>query len=317
METWIESKNDIEDTRFDKESVSRRSVDWRDSGIVIDDDFQLNSMDFASCEINSTPYLFPSTGHSSNLIEEDRDGDTMLHLAVVEYSLEKVEDLIQICDLNAINNMMHTPLHVATMANRPEVVKLLLDCGAKMDVHDCQGNTPLHRACQKGYTDIVTIMLDKISSNPKEYIQRANFEGQTCLHLASLNDHREIIGLLVNKYRCNINCQDNKSGQTILHRAIGQLNVELIKFILNFKEHCNQQDFSGRRPLDAINKLLNSNLTKEQKDKLPIAKRLVEERIKICIQRKGCCLFLMECQANDTPSSGDSDSSTDSDDSSY
>lgn len=305
----------------DDESISRRSVDWRDSGIVIDDDFHLSSLDFSSSDIAFATNSVLSIGcetSSPNLFEEDDDGDTILHLAVVGCSIEKVQDLVKICDLDAINNMMHTPLHVATMANRPDAIKCLLDQGADIDVHDRQGNTPLHLACQKGFIEIADIILDQLRTHEgsqdlvkiRYQLERTNFDGQTCLHLASLNNHRDIIRLLVIKYNNNINCQDSRSGETILHKAINQYNIGLIDFILQFDGHCNQQDFNGRRPLDAVNMLLQSNLDVDNIAALESAQHLIKDRIAACKEAGGCCLDLMDCSSDIENDSSDESETT-------
>lgn len=297
---------------FDK-NISRRSVDWRDSGIVIDEDFRFNSID-AICDFSNNSET--STSQFTNqcpigriVYDQDDDGDTILHLAVVGCTLEKVRDLIKICDLDAINNMMQTPLHVATMANRPEMIELLLNSGAKFDAHDRRGNTPLHLSCQKGYRDITAIILNFITHQPTEqnnqqilirHLELTNFDGLTCLHLAALHDRREIIELLVNNFDANINCQDSRSGDTILHKAIIGFNVELVGFILSLNKHCNQSDFSGRKPLDTIKLLQESSIDQCQFELLAKAKKLVEDRITSCVQSNGCCAMNITSNSEST-----------------
>lgn len=297
-----------------KSNLSRRSVDWRDSGIVIDEDHRpFNSFDAASCEFTSDqPTATPTTAPASTNInsccplqqvigyDHDDDGDTILHLAVVGFALNKVKDLIKICDLNAINNMMQTPLHVAVLANRPEMVDLLLRSGAKLNIPDRRGNTPVHLACQKGLVEILIIMLESLTQADKlpregllvleQHIESTNFDGQTCLHLAATNDQRNIIELLVNKYNANLDCLDSRSGETIMHKAIKKFNLGLVAFILSLDKHCNRADYSGRRPLDYIRKLQESRLDQVQSEKMHVIERLVTDRIRLCIEQNGCCL---------------------------
>lgn len=286
-----------------KTSISRRSVDWRDSGIVIDDDQQQFSNSIERiCSLSSTTSNGRSISSSSSssyhpLFEHDYDGDTILHLAVVGCTVDKVRDLIRICDLNAINNMMQTPLHVATMADRPEMVGLLLSSGARLNMHDRRGNTPLHLACQKGYIDVANIILDCSLCNTfpnneltlKQYIELTNFDGQTCLHLAASHDQRGIVELLVNRYNSDLSCRDTRSGETIVHKAISLFNIDLLAFILNLGKHCNVADYCGRRPLDTIKILKESKIDKQQYDKLLLAEELIKNEIELCIEQNGCC----------------------------
>lgn len=336
---WMSSRDSITDAeQYIKNTHSRRSVDWRDSGIVIDDDIHLNELDLphydlgpssirGSSSSTSRPTIDSIFGESNSASNynpvEDDDGDTILHLAVVGCTQAKVKELMKICDLDAINNLMHTPLHIATMGNRPEIVRLLLDNGAKPNIPDRRGDTPLHLACKKGLIEIVCLILEGAKmSQPdidqhqltKQYIENTNFDGLTTLHLASLNDRRDIIDLLINKYGCNINCQDSRSGETILHKAIHHLNLGLIEFILGFQKHCNEKDYYGRTALATIEMLLKSDSNQSQIDILESARQLVKDRIIKCIEQQGCCLNLMDCQDyDDEMSSTDSSEYTDSD----
>ena len=312
----------------DETNLSRRSVDWRDSGIVIDEDHQFISFETldkfnysattttTSTTTNTTTATTKATTlhlqqqsrkptsqgtcYSAQKLplpnHKDADGDTLLHLATVGLTLDKVKDLIKLCDLNATNNMLQTPLHVAVQANRPEVVEMLIFSGARLDVQDRRGNTPIHLASSKGHKEIVEIILDAAIARNKspieaiKYFETTNFDGLTCLHLAAENDRRDIIEILVNKYHVNVNCHDSKSGETIMHKAISKLNSDLVKFLLKLSKHCNEPDYSNREPLDTIRKLSDSRLNREQANKLRLIEQLVNERIHECIGQGGCCL---------------------------
>lgn len=296
-----------------KADFSRRSIDWRDSGIVIDEDNHLFealcSFDTRS-SIDSEFNLPTSSGTTSArnattccatqdiVLEQDDDGDTLLHLAVVGLTVDKVRDLINFCDLNAINNMMQTPLHVAVLANRPEMVQILVDSRAKLNVHDRRGNTPLHLAVQRGLIAIVQIILDAAANKVQEgltaqqTLEAYNFDGYTSLHLAAINDRRDVLELLANKYGADLNCRDSKSGETIMHKAIRQLNVGLVAFIssLSNDKHCNGNDFAGRKPLDTVQVLNEAcSMKANESSKLTMIKELIEVGISRCIERGGCC----------------------------
>lgn len=314
----------------DKVNLSRRSVDWRDSGIVIDEDYQFNSFDVicgdfpSSLSGKSCTQLETASPYERIVYEQDDDGDTILHLAVVGFALDKVKDLIKICDLDAVNNMIQTPVHVATMANRPEMVDLLIEAGSRYDIHDRRGNTPLHLACQKGHIEIVKILLDFVmlrfsQDQVKNYMEMTNFEGQTCLHLAATHKRQNVIELLVQKYNADVNCKDSRSGHTILHKAIISFNVDLVSFILKLGQHCVVPDFTGRTPSDTIRLLRESRLDSDQPERLSIIEMLVDERIKSCIEQNGCCFGrnssnrLVNNEALDPSSSSSDYSDSDSD----
>ena len=314
--------------QYDCKNLSRRSVDWRDSGIVIEDDQQFLSAeglgDYSNgCiqpSLSSIPDLFSPVERI--VYNQDDDGDTILHLAVVGFTCDKVKDLIKICNLDAINNMMQTPLHVATIANRPEMVELLVKAGARVDVHDRKGNTPLHLACQKGHLEICAIILNSIRQQDakstqaclsiEQLIDMTNFDGQTCLHLAATNNRQDVIDMLVKKYDANPNTRDSRSGDTILHKAIQTFNTNLIAFILNLDKHCNEANYSSRRPSDMIRMLQESVTDESHARMLFLADKLINERIAKCIEQKGCCERLKLLSETLIDSSSSSSDYTDS-----
>lgn len=325
---------------------SRRSVDWRDSGIVIDEDQHFYSFDNTSRDLGlpinlSTPLqeekleqyqeeqvknrsLFDVK--CSSLLDHDDDGDTILHLAVVGCTVSKVKDLIRVCDLNAINNMMQTPLHVAVMASRAEMVELLIVSGARLDVHDRRGNTPLHLACQTGQKNIVVLILDSLQKSSQstdsrpsvsQQINTTNFDGSTCLHLCALEDKRDIIELLVKNYEADLNSQDSRSGETIVHIAIKKFNPDLVAFILSLSKHCNRADYSGRQPMDTIKILEDSISDPYQLETLKQIEQSVFNRIKACIKSSDGCCFSEQLERLNNPILDSSSSSSDYSDSDF
>jgi len=52
------------------------------------------------------------------------------------------------CDINLKDKDLSTPLHLATKANRPNVVKVLVQHGANITIRDTAGKSPLHYAMQ-------------------------------------------------------------------------------------------------------------------------------------------------------------------------
>jgi uncharacterized protein len=59
-----------------------------------------------------------------------------------------------------------TPLHIATLANHPAAVELLLAHGADVSLADREGNTALHMASFLGRTDLVRLLLNA-GANPE------------------------------------------------------------------------------------------------------------------------------------------------------
>jgi ankyrin repeat protein len=61
-----------------------------------------------------------------------------------------------------------TPLHLAVTSSTPEVVKCLVDHGARLIARLADGRTALHLAAGRGNTEMVQILLEKSSANEEE-----------------------------------------------------------------------------------------------------------------------------------------------------
>lgn len=70
--------------------------------------------------------------------------------------------------VNAVANCLRTALHYACSKKQTEIVKLLLNNGAKVNIRDDQGSYPLHRAVSGGDEKIVLLLL---KHNPDVNVQ--------------------------------------------------------------------------------------------------------------------------------------------------
>jgi ankyrin repeat protein len=98
------------------------------------------------------------------LTAKDKDGMTPTLVACVAGHVHTVELLVDKYKVlpNALNNMGDGPLHISSYWNRIDLVEYLLGLSPafcvdvkKQNIH---GNTPLHRACQKGNAEIANML---------------------------------------------------------------------------------------------------------------------------------------------------------------
>lgn len=197
-----------------------------------------------------------------DLFSQDKDGDTNLHVAIIQREAYIVMNMIALAPhrdwLNTSNGLLQTPLHLAVITRQVDVVRRLVTSGASPDVRDIYGNTPLHIACREGYDDIVECLLTpvkveevidlKLPHIPQD-LSLKNYEGHTCLHLAAMETSLRVMDLLLSA-GANINIGDGKSGRTVLHEAAEAGNRILLHFLFMWgKLDVNCTTYGGMTPL--------------------------------------------------------------------
>lgn len=189
----------------------------------------------------------------TDLLQATRSGDAVY-----------VNDLLNRgAHVNTKGNNDFTPLHIAAMYGRRDVVQVLLHRpAADVNAKDSCGRTPLHTAAMYGHTDIVQILLNTSGVNA----HATDNYGHTSLHTATIYSHIEVVQVL--SYILDINAKDNK-GRTPLHLAIRNGNIKIVQALLDISNiDINAQDISAQTPLHAaarycrtriVNILLNNN----------------------------------------------------------
>lgn len=102
----------------------------------------------------------------------------------------------------------YTPLHLAVLGNggqeiKPRssnaysdeykaTIKILLDGRAKIDGRSFQGSTALHKACEKGDSNVVKLLLDKGADHGL-----VDFEGKQPLHITAERCHAALVECLL------------------------------------------------------------------------------------------------------------------------
>ncbi len=146
-------------------------------------------------------------------------GYTALHDAVIRGEVERMRVLIDHgADVNSpirsnesySSDWGATPLHLAARDGRPEIIEILLVAGARVDIADDRGATPLHWAA--GQPGVAGTLITRGAN-----VNEADRLGRTPLHWAANLGAAESIDALV-KRGGNVNVQD-ATGQTPLHLA--------------------------------------------------------------------------------------------------
>lgn len=94
--------------------------------------------------------------------------------AIVDGDVEHVTDWLsqEGADPNMRDYTGRTPLQLAAMSSTPEVVRALVDAGARLVARLADGRTALHLAAARGHVEIVKILLDKSTANEAEFEEK-------------------------------------------------------------------------------------------------------------------------------------------------
>ncbi|XP_048846379.1 caskin-1-like isoform X2 [Brienomyrus brachyistius] len=118
------------------------------------------------------------------------------------------------------------PLHHAALNGNLELIALLLESQAAVDVRDQKGMRPLHYAAWQGKSEPIRMLLKSGSS-----VNGQSDEGQIPLHLAAQHGHYDVSEMLL-QYQSNPCIVDN-AGKTPLDLACEFGRVGVVQLLLN------------------------------------------------------------------------------------
>lgn len=162
--------------------------------------------------------------------EDFSDHLTPLHNAAQHGCMESVDILLRHgADIESRSLSGQTPLHCASNGGgwaqpsrdemlrdmygtshekHSEVVRMLLDCGAKVDVRDRYGDTPIHNAAAYGKLEVLQVLVnhgaDVNAKSPAPWIKYMSLpacalekHGDTPMHLAAQGGHCAAVSMLL------------------------------------------------------------------------------------------------------------------------
>ena len=135
-----------------------------------------------------------------------------------------------------------TPVCAAARMGHINVVKLLINRGAKPNKEDDRGQTALTWASLNGHQDVVKFLLNK-GARPNE----ANGNGWTPLHTASMKGHKEVVKALLDG-GAEVDSQSIR-GETPLHLAVRFGQRDEVQLFLDKGADPDKATLAGFTPL--------------------------------------------------------------------
>lgn len=135
-----------------------------------------------------------------------------------------------------------TPLHKACSSGNSEIVKFIIRRGAGVDARDFLGNTPLHVACSTRNEGAVKLLIEGGAD-----VNQMTNTGETALHVACNFGEVGILRLLL-ETDIGIDVKDN-DGRTPLHKAAMGGSQDAAEMLLQFGAAADVVDHWGQTPL--------------------------------------------------------------------
>lgn len=155
------------------------------------------------------------------------DASLMLK-AVIENDIANVKKLLnKDRDLANATEQGMTALHIAANLGSDEIVRLLVENGAKLNELDSDGDTPLIAGMK--HEAVAKYLIMKGCD-----VSISNNNGQTAGHKAALFGHAQILRLLIER-KADMNASDTE-GDTPLHDAISQARTAAAEVLIGWPQ---------------------------------------------------------------------------------
>lgn len=182
--------------------------------------------------------------NGASLNPQDYQGFTPIHWAASKGHLDVVQTLINNgADINIKTNRGRTPLFLVAMNNgSTRIAKLLIDAGADVNTTENSGATPLSYAPFRDFNDIIDLLLDNGA-----IVQIDTDLWFEVFHRACAMGHRRLATLMITN-GLDVG-KKNEDGRVPLHSAAEGGALELVDFLIEKGNSVDSRDYCGNTAL--------------------------------------------------------------------
>ena len=218
----------------------------------------------------------------------DNEGYTCLiiacngHTEVVRY-LVGLKDV----DVNHKADDHFSALHCAVDEKHPDVVEVLIAAGADIEIKDEMGCSPLLFASKQGDLSADALAVVKVLVKAGADVCATDNEGLTCLAIAALLGHTEIVRYLTSLQAVDVNHKvDDFSA---LHHAVYSVHPDVVEVLIAAGADIEARD-NGRSPLQMAC----------SKEEIAVVKMLVKAGAEVCATDNAgyTCLMYAACNGH-------------------
>ncbi|XP_066465524.1 caskin-1 [Tiliqua scincoides] len=182
-----------------------------------------------------------------NVNFQDTDGFSALHHAALNGNVELISLLLEAqAAVDIKDNKGMRPLHYAAWQGKKEPMKMVLKAGSSVNIQSDEGQIPLHLAAQHGHYDVSEMLLQH-QSNPCIL----DNSGKTPLDLACEFGRVGVVQLLLSSNMCAALLEPkpgditDPNGTSPLHLAAKNGHIDIIRLLLQSGIDINRQTKAG------------------------------------------------------------------------
>ncbi|KAJ8122355.1 hypothetical protein ONZ43_g1430 [Nemania bipapillata] len=179
-------------------------------------------------------------------LRSDHVGRTLLHWAMdYNWDIDKIGSLkdFSASNLDAQDRDGQTAMHLAVLNRNLAAIERLTFSGASCFLKDKNGMTPVHLAADIGYRDALNYF---VNMHQKEF--GTTTTGATLLHIVALWIHGGFVSRLVELKGASVNAVD-ESKRTPLHYAAMNNNWGAVEELVGLHSIVNARDINNMTPL--------------------------------------------------------------------